>query len=210
MIDLDGLAGVALLFYLYGIFDVLTTDKELVRNLPKSVWLLVVVVFPDFGLMAWRLLGRPAKAVWRPDGGAQREQRWTGGSAHTPPPPGIDPPSPADGADTAPAAPPPADAGQRTPRRPVSPFGPLGLPPDLPAAEAARAWLARVVPGAAPGTAPAAPAQTEEDVMAAIAERDRLIAQWAAESAQLAESAPSAESAEDAGGRPLDEQAHTA
>jgi len=79
MIDLDGLVGVALLLWAYCIFDVLTTDTEGIRNLPKWLWLIIVVLFPDIGAMAWRMLGRPQKPGWRPSDTAAREQRWAGG-----------------------------------------------------------------------------------------------------------------------------------
>jgi hypothetical protein len=36
------------------------------RNLPKIVWLIVVIFLPDIGSIAWLALGRPAFAGWRP------------------------------------------------------------------------------------------------------------------------------------------------
>ncbi len=38
----------------------------LCRNLPKGIWLIVVVILADIGALAWLLLGRPAKGSWRP------------------------------------------------------------------------------------------------------------------------------------------------
>ena len=52
--------GLALLaFWLYCLFDVITTPEESVRNLPKILWLIVVIFLPDLGGIAWFLLGRP-------------------------------------------------------------------------------------------------------------------------------------------------------
>ncbi|MBO3745724.1 PLDc_N domain-containing protein [Streptosporangiaceae bacterium NEAU-GS5] len=52
--------GLALLaFWLYCLFDVITTPEESVRNLPKILWLIIVIVLPDIGGIAWFLLGRP-------------------------------------------------------------------------------------------------------------------------------------------------------
>lgn len=55
-----------LALWLYCIFDVIATEDVLVRNLPKGVWLLIVIFLPDIGSIAWLALGRPAFAGWRP------------------------------------------------------------------------------------------------------------------------------------------------
>ncbi|MGH9278473.1 MAG: PLDc N-terminal domain-containing protein [Acidimicrobiales bacterium] len=57
-----------LALWLYCIFDVISTDEVLVRNLPKLVWLLIVIFLPDIGSIAWLALGRPRFASWRPGG----------------------------------------------------------------------------------------------------------------------------------------------
>ncbi|HYH50920.1 MAG TPA: PLDc N-terminal domain-containing protein [Acidimicrobiia bacterium] len=57
---------VLLALWLYAIFDVIATDESLMRNLPKPVWLLIVIFLPDIGSLAWLLLGRPLYAGWRP------------------------------------------------------------------------------------------------------------------------------------------------
>jgi hypothetical protein len=60
---------VALLFFVFWIwalFDCIATDGALCRNLPKGVWLILVILLPDIGGVAWLLLGRPEKARWRP------------------------------------------------------------------------------------------------------------------------------------------------
>jgi hypothetical protein len=54
------LLGLALLaFWLYCLFDVITTPEEDVRNLPKLLWVLIVVLLADIGGLLWLLLGRP-------------------------------------------------------------------------------------------------------------------------------------------------------
>ena len=57
---------VLLLLWLYCIFDVISTDEALMRNLPKAAWVLIVIFLPDVGSLAWLLLGRPMYAGWRP------------------------------------------------------------------------------------------------------------------------------------------------
>ena len=57
---------VLLLFWVWAIFDCISTDSALCRNLPKGVWLIIVLLLPDIGSIAWLLLGRPEKAHWRP------------------------------------------------------------------------------------------------------------------------------------------------
>lgn len=52
--------GLALLaFWLYCLFDVITTPEQDVRNLPKALWVLVVVLLAFLGGVLWLLLGRP-------------------------------------------------------------------------------------------------------------------------------------------------------
>lgn len=64
-----GVFGLALLvLWIYCIFDVISSDEALVRNLPKMVWLVIVVFIPTIGSVAWLALGRPPYASWRPGG----------------------------------------------------------------------------------------------------------------------------------------------
>ncbi len=52
--------GLALLaFWLYCLFDVITTPEEHIRNLPKLLWVLIVVLLVTVGGLLWMLLGRP-------------------------------------------------------------------------------------------------------------------------------------------------------
>ena len=55
-----------LAFWLYCVFDVVLAEATLVRNLPKLVWLVFVVVVPTVGGVAWLVAGRPAGASFRP------------------------------------------------------------------------------------------------------------------------------------------------
>lgn len=52
--------GLALLaFWLYCLFDVITTPEQDVQNLPKILWVLIVVLLADLGGLFWLFLGRP-------------------------------------------------------------------------------------------------------------------------------------------------------
>lgn len=53
-----GFALLALAVWLFCIIDVITTPDDQVRNLPKLVWLLLVVILVDIGSIAWLVAGR--------------------------------------------------------------------------------------------------------------------------------------------------------
>jgi hypothetical protein len=62
-----GIAGLlSLALMIYAVFDVIATQEGLQRNLPKVVWLLIVIFVPLIGPIAWLLLGRPERAGFRP------------------------------------------------------------------------------------------------------------------------------------------------
>ncbi|MDQ4125985.1 MAG: PLD nuclease N-terminal domain-containing protein [Actinomycetota bacterium] len=62
-----GLVGILLFaLWVYCIFDVVSTDDALMRNMPKILWLIVVILLPAVGAVAWLLLGRPIGAGLRP------------------------------------------------------------------------------------------------------------------------------------------------
>ena len=62
-----GLVGILLVaLWVYCIFDVISTDESLMRNMPKILWLVVVILLPTVGGVAWLLLGRPIGAGLRP------------------------------------------------------------------------------------------------------------------------------------------------
>lgn len=70
-LDLEGLALLALvLFWVWAIIDVIATDESVVRNLPKLLWLMLVIVLPEIGSLVWLLLGRPHGAGFWPGGGS--------------------------------------------------------------------------------------------------------------------------------------------
>jgi len=78
MLAFDGVFGLALLgLWIYCVFDVITTDESLIRNLPKLLWLAIVLFIPDIGSIAWLVAGRPPKASFRiagaPSYGPNRE-----------------------------------------------------------------------------------------------------------------------------------------
>lgn len=61
-----GLVGLVLVaLWIFCILDVIATDEVLVRNLPKLLWLLVVIILPSVGSIAWLILGRPVGAGFR-------------------------------------------------------------------------------------------------------------------------------------------------
>ena len=71
-----GLIGFLLIaLWLYCIFDVIATDEILIRSLPKMAWLIIVIIIPDIGSIAWLALGRPQFAGWRPGDAEGRQTR---------------------------------------------------------------------------------------------------------------------------------------
>ena len=66
MIFGDGVVALSLLvLWIFCILDVISTEDVLCRNLPKYFWLLIVIILPDIGSIAWLLLGRPVGAGFR-------------------------------------------------------------------------------------------------------------------------------------------------
>ncbi|MDA8368758.1 MAG: PLD nuclease N-terminal domain-containing protein [Nocardiopsaceae bacterium] len=57
------LAGLITLFsivlWVYAFFDALTTPAGEARNLPKILWLIIIVLFTPVGPLLWLFLGRP-------------------------------------------------------------------------------------------------------------------------------------------------------
>jgi phospholipase D-like protein len=55
----DGVLGLVFLgLWIFCIIDVITTPEAQCRNLPKIVWLLIVILLMDIGSIAWLLAGR--------------------------------------------------------------------------------------------------------------------------------------------------------
>lgn len=50
---------IALAVWLYCVLDAITADRERVRNLPKGVWIAIVLLFFEIGAVAWLVAGRP-------------------------------------------------------------------------------------------------------------------------------------------------------
>jgi hypothetical protein len=65
---LDGLGGlVELILVVYCVLNVITTPEHEVRNLPKLLWLVLVLLVPIIGPVAWLVAGRPVGPA-RPGG----------------------------------------------------------------------------------------------------------------------------------------------
>ncbi|GAA0987935.1 PLDc N-terminal domain-containing protein [Acrocarpospora macrocephala] len=45
--------------WLYCVLDVITTEPDRIRNMPKVLWLLVVILLPTAGSLLWLIAGRP-------------------------------------------------------------------------------------------------------------------------------------------------------
>jgi hypothetical protein len=63
----------------YAAVDCIQTDEQRVRNLPKLVWVLLILLFWALGAIAWFVAGRPQRHGPRP-----------GPSRRPPPPRGPD------------------------------------------------------------------------------------------------------------------------
>ena len=59
----------------YAVVDCIQTDDARVRNLPKLLWMLLILLFPLVGSIAWFIAGRP------------QQPRAQGGPTHPPRPP---------------------------------------------------------------------------------------------------------------------------
>lgn len=53
---------VELALLVYCLIDCIQTDSSLVRNLPKPAWVLLIVIVPVVGGIAWLVAGRPERA----------------------------------------------------------------------------------------------------------------------------------------------------
>jgi hypothetical protein len=59
MLFFDGALGLVLVgLWLFCIFDVITSDPADCRNLPKLVWLFIVIALFEIGSIAWLVAGR--------------------------------------------------------------------------------------------------------------------------------------------------------
>lgn len=51
---------------LFALLDVIGTEASMCRNLPKNLWLLLVLLVPTMGPLAWLIMGRPERTRLRP------------------------------------------------------------------------------------------------------------------------------------------------
>jgi hypothetical protein len=73
MFFFGGVFGIAILvFWIWAIFDVITSDAERCRNLPKVAWVLIVILLGALGALVWIFGGRPARAAAGPEDGPRR------------------------------------------------------------------------------------------------------------------------------------------
>ena len=64
----------------YAVVDCIQTDDAQVRGLPKLLWLLLILLFPIVGSIAWFIAGRPQRGPAGRSGPGR-------GPTHRPPPP---------------------------------------------------------------------------------------------------------------------------
>lgn len=50
---------ITLILWIYCLVDVITCPESEMRNLPKMMWLLIVLVIPTIGSIIWLVAGRP-------------------------------------------------------------------------------------------------------------------------------------------------------
>lgn len=87
MLLFDGAFGLLLLgVWIFCIIDVITTPESECRNLPKIVWLLLVVILADIGSIAWLIAGRnwSGAASSAPRGAASRYPEYDRPGRHVP------------------------------------------------------------------------------------------------------------------------------
>lgn len=64
MLFADGAGAVLLtLLWVFCIFDAITADETRVRNLPKGLWIVLVILLFDIGSLMWLVAGRPQGAA---------------------------------------------------------------------------------------------------------------------------------------------------
>jgi hypothetical protein len=64
---------ILLILWVACLADVIITDADRVRNLPKIVWLLIVLILPDIGSILWLIAGHPWESRREPVTRAGRE-----------------------------------------------------------------------------------------------------------------------------------------
>jgi hypothetical protein len=72
---------IELVLVVVALIDCLSTDEYAVRNLPKLVWVLLILLFSPIGAIVWFVAGRPQHAAtgrageWRPGSGFPEKER---------------------------------------------------------------------------------------------------------------------------------------
>ena len=64
---------IVFVLWVYCVVDVITRRPEDVRHLPKVAWMVVVLLFPVVGSVAWLVAGRPTRDSYR---APTQQQRW--------------------------------------------------------------------------------------------------------------------------------------
>ena len=66
VIKIEGLLGVVVFaLWVFSLVDAIGTPADRIRNLPKAVWIILVLLFPLVGSIAWLVAGRPENGVAR-------------------------------------------------------------------------------------------------------------------------------------------------
>lgn len=55
---------IVMVVWVGALIDVICADEHRVRNLPKTLWLIIVIMLPMVGSVLWLLIGRPDGGVW--------------------------------------------------------------------------------------------------------------------------------------------------
>jgi hypothetical protein len=64
----EGGALIELVLLVYCLLNIITTPESQVRNLPKILWIVIVVALPLIGGIAWLVAGRPVGPTGRTEG----------------------------------------------------------------------------------------------------------------------------------------------
>ena len=81
-----------LVLLVVALIDCLSTEQDAVRNLPKVVWVLLILLFSPIGAIVWFIAGRPQRrhvgpaGAWKPGAGFPENER-----PRRPPAPDDDP-----------------------------------------------------------------------------------------------------------------------
>ncbi|MEO8107330.1 MAG: PLDc N-terminal domain-containing protein [Actinomycetes bacterium] len=69
---------IELALVVFCIIDVIQTPESDIRNLPKWAWIILILIVPLIGSIAWLVAGRPVRPgsdQWRPGAGFPEQQR---------------------------------------------------------------------------------------------------------------------------------------